>query len=483
LARWNQILFLTIMNRRSLVLIVLLLSYSSMFAQVTFLVQQIPTNTPPSDTLYIAGSFQGWDPANHAFKLINQGNGSYVLTTPVTGSIQYKYTRGSWASVEGNSNGTFRPNRAVSVSAGDTIRDTILSWEDLGGSSGNSTAQPNVTRITGFHMTALNRNRAVLVYVPLDYQSSQKNYPVFYMHDGQNVFDAATSFAGEWEVDETLNNLRQDSNDFGCIVVAIENSADRIDELTPYSHPQYGGGDGDKYVQFIMQDLKPWIDSAYRTLPGAEFTAIGGSSLGGLLSFYAQQTYPQVFGKALVFSPSYWFNDSVYKLPSNNGALSSSRVFQLAGGQESGGSVVQAVNRMADSLLMNGINPSDLRTSVKNDGQHSEWFWRREFSEAYRWLFKNTSMQVQEKTIERRAPYPNPVGDYMSILPCKECKALVFDTAGRLIADFSALLSTSSIEPAERVTLEGLNKLLQPGFYYLRVSNASSVTVYPFEKR
>ncbi len=467
---------------RLLFILFYLLGSVSVFGQVTFIVDQIPSNTPASDTIYIAGSFQGWNPASSSHKLVDQGNGVYAITLQVSGSIQYKYTRGSWASVEGNSAGTYRPNRSLTVSAGDTIRDTILSWEDLGSAGGNSTAQPNVTRIPGFYMTQLNRNRAVLVCVPLDYQTSQKHYPVLYMHDGQNVFDANTSFAGEWEVDETLNALQQDSNDYGCIVVAIENSADRINELTPYTHPQYGGGDGDKYVQFIIQDLKPWIDSAYRTLPGPEFTAIGGSSLGGLISFYAQQTYPQVFGKSLVFSPSYWFNDSVYQLPSTNQQLATNRIFQLAGGQEANGSVVLAINRMADSLLTYGISATDLRTVSKNDGQHSEWFWRREFGSAYRWLFKGLFMGINENNIVKKAPYPNPVGDYMTIDNCVKCEALVFDTTGRLIADFSNLFNTSSSNSDNIVRLSGLNNLLEPGQYFLLVKGANSETVYPFIK-
>ena len=462
-------------------ILLLLFGGISTFGQVTFIVEQTPSNTPPTDSLYIAGSFQGWNPASAGHKLTNQGNGVYAITVQISGAIQYKYTRGSWASVEGNSAGAFRPNRSLNVSAGDTIRDTVLSWEDLGAGGGNSTAQPNVTRITGFYMTQLNRNRSVLVYLPPDYQTSQKHYPVLYMHDAQNVFDAATSFAGEWEVDETLNALQQDSNDYGCIVVAIENSADRINELTPYSHPQYGGGDGDKYVQFIIQDLKPWIDSAYRTLPSAEFTAIGGSSLGGLLSFYAQQTYPQVFGKALVFSPSYWYNDSVYLLPSANASLATNRIFQLAGGQEGNGSVVIANNRMADSLLVHGIALHDLKTVAKSDGQHSEWFWRREFGSAYRWLFKNTSMGVVERIPDQSNLFPNPVDDFMIVKNCRNCTALVFDTNGRLIADLSSFF-TSSNEDRNEICMTGLNQLLEGGHYFLWVVGATSETVYPFVK-
>jgi metallo-beta-lactamase class B len=470
------------MTKRITALLLGILASITGFAQVTFLVQQLPANTPPADTLYVAGNFQGWNPANSATKLLPIGNGLFACTLPLTASIQYKYTRGSWASVEGNSLGGFRPNRSKTVAAGDTLRDTILSWEDLGAPGGNSTAQPNVTRIAGFYMPQLNRTRAVWVCLPPDYAGSQKHYPVLYMHDGQNVFDAYTSFVGEWEVDETLNDLQQDSADYGCIVVAIESDANRINELTPYHHPQYGGGEGDAYTQFIIQTLKPWVDSAYRTLAAPEFTAIGGSSLGGLLTFYAHQTYSQVFGKALVFSPSYWFNDSVYRLPASNANISSGRILQLAGALEANGSVVQAINRMQDSLLVHGINAANVRTSAKADGQHSEWFWRREFGSAYRWLFKQTYFSADEVEFYTSRGYPNPVGNHFTIQSCNGCTALVFDTTGRLIADFTALLLQEPPTADGQQTLSGLNALLQPGMYYLQVYQQGSISIYPFLK-
>ena len=471
------------MKRLFLLVIVSLFGSMAVFAQVTLLVQQIPANTPVADTLYVAGSFQGWDPANAATQLLPVGNGMFACTLPLSGGIQYKYTRGSWASVEGNSLGGFRPNRTATVSAGDTLRDTILSWEDLGAAGGNTTAQPNVVRIPGFYMPQLNRTRAVWVYLPLDYPTSNKNYPVLYMHDGQNVFDAYTSFVGEWEVDETLNTLQQDSADYGCIVIAIESDANRLEELTPYHNPQYGGGDGDAYIQFIAQTLKPWVDSAYRTLSTPEFTAIGGSSLGGLISFYAHQTYPQVFGKALVFSPSYWFNDSVYRLPGANTQIADGRIFQLAGGQEAGGSVVLANIRMQDSLISSGIHVQNLRSVAKADGQHSEWFWRREFSSAYRWLFKQTLFSAPEIEIRSYRGYPNPVGNHFVISACSGCTALVFDTTGRLVADFSALLKQEPATADGQQTLSGLNNVLKPGMYYLHVYGEGSTTVYTILKQ
>ncbi|MGB7842151.1 MAG: alpha/beta hydrolase-fold protein, partial [Salinimicrobium sp.] len=154
-----------------------------------------------------------------------------------------------------------------------------------------STASPNVST---FEIAApqLDTIRKIWVYLPENYETSEESYPVLYMHDAQNLFDAATSYSGEWKVDEVLDSLKTPQ----VIVVGIEHGNDkRIEELTPYPNEKYGGGKADAYVNFLMITLKPHIDATYRTLPDAENTAIMGSSLGGLTSFYAAIKYPETF--------------------------------------------------------------------------------------------------------------------------------------------------------------------------------------------
>ena len=132
------------------------------------------------------------------------------------------------------------------------------------------------------------------------------------MHDGQNVFDAATSFAGEWNVDDSLS-IMQMNGDSGAIVVAIDNGGQyRLDEYCPYNNPTYGGGQGDLYADFLVSTLKPAIDSAFRTRPDRLNTAIAGSSVGAYIALYAGIKYQNVFSKIGSFSPAYWFEDSIY---------------------------------------------------------------------------------------------------------------------------------------------------------------------------
>ncbi|MEP6635189.1 MAG: alpha/beta hydrolase-fold protein [Acidobacteriota bacterium] len=162
-----------------------------------------------------------------------------------------------------------------------------------------------------FHSAILNNDRDVLVYLPQGYATqSRGRYPVLYLHDGQNLFDGATSFipGQEWRVDETAERLIAAGKIEPLIIVGIYNNKDRINEYTPAADAKYKmGGKADLYGRMLVEELKPFIDSRYRTKRGAEQTGLGGSSLGGLLSLYLALKYPKVFGRAAVVSPSVWF--------------------------------------------------------------------------------------------------------------------------------------------------------------------------------
>ncbi len=140
--------------------------------------------------------------------------------------------------------------------------------------------------------TYLPRTRRIWIYLPRSYASDiNRRYPVIYAHDAQNLFDSATSFSGEWGIDESLDNMPQE-----LIVVGIDNGgAARMDELTPYANDKYGGGQADDYLDFIVEKLRPYINSRFRTKPERENTAILGSSLGGLCSFYAAIRHEDIF--------------------------------------------------------------------------------------------------------------------------------------------------------------------------------------------
>lgn len=154
----------------------------------------------------------------------------------------------------------------------------------------------------------LNNRRHILVYLPPSYADSpDKRYPVLYMQDGQNLFDQATSYAGEWGVDETMEQLSHHEQ-LEAIVVGIPNQGkERVNEYSPYRDPYLGGGRGNDYLDYIVQTVKPLIDHSFRTLPGRQQTGLMGSSMGGLISLYGFFRHPTIFGFAGVMSPSLWF--------------------------------------------------------------------------------------------------------------------------------------------------------------------------------
>ncbi|HEX2076812.1 MAG TPA: alpha/beta hydrolase-fold protein [Longimicrobium sp.] len=253
-----------------------------------------------------------------------------------------------------------------------------------------STAGPTVSLLdTAFPMPQLGRTRRVWIYLPPDYATSDRAYPVLYMHDGRNMFDDSTSDPAEWRVDEALDSLHA-AGDRGAIVVAVDNAPwRRIYEYSPWwSRQVHQGGQGDAYVDFLAQTLKPWMDQRFRTCPGPGGTGIMGSSMGGLISLYAALKYPHVFGRAGVFSPSLWVSDSVFSMARRANPAVRPRLYFVSGGRESQRLIVRNQQRMIDTLAAAGWRVgTDLHASLPEDGRHAEWFWRREFPAAYRWLF------------------------------------------------------------------------------------------------
>jgi predicted alpha/beta superfamily hydrolase len=251
-----------------------------------------------------------------------------------------------------------------------------------------STAAENVSILKQeFIVKNLNDiSHKIWVYLPPNYKTSSKKFPVVYMHDGQNVFDNTTSFAGEWNVDETLDNFYKTTGK-GIIVVAIENGGnERINEYTPWSNKKYGGGKGAIYIDFLKNTLKPYIDANYRTKKQAKQTAIIGSSLGGLISYYGGLKYPKTFGKIGALSTSFWFSNQVVDFTKLYGKNSTSKLYLLVGKKE-GKDVVEDTQKIKKLLLDTGFKSKNIMSKISLEGEHNEAFWSREFLDVITWLY------------------------------------------------------------------------------------------------
>ncbi len=255
-----------------------------------------------------------------------------------------------------------------------------------------STATDNVEVLSQeFEMPGLDRLRKIRVYLPPNYSSSEKSFPVLYMHDGQNLFDDKTSYVGEWGVDEALNQLHN-QNKLSLIVVGVDNGqAQRMNELSPWQNNKYGVAEGEQYMQFIVERVKPYIDSHYRTLADQKNTAIMGSSMGGLISHYAILKYPNTFSKAGIFSPSFWYSEQVYKFTEQNAPDEKARLFYLMGGNEGSDSVAN-MEKMVHQIKRQGHSADRVYSDVVAGGEHNEQFWRANFERAVLWLFEVESL-------------------------------------------------------------------------------------------
>jgi predicted alpha/beta superfamily hydrolase len=244
-----------------------------------------------------------------------------------------------------------------------------------------STASKQVSTFT-MESPQLHSSKKIWLYLPKNYSTSTKKYPVIYMHDAQNLFDSKTSFVGEWNIDEKLDSLNAQ-----VIVVGIETTDKRMEELTPFKNLKHGGGNADPYLDFIVNTLKPEIDLKFRTKKNARNTIMMGSSLGGLTSFYALLKYPKVFGKAGVFSPAFWFNrNELVDLLTRTKKIDS-KIYFLHGDNEGDPDMIPDLNQIEHLVNTKRCECKKLNKKVLvKGGQHNEKLWRDGFVKAYLWL-------------------------------------------------------------------------------------------------
>jgi len=362
----------------------------SLFSQFTLRLIVTQVGAKKLDDIYVSGNFNNWDPHDFNYKLKPFGGTrkAIVLKNIQAGKYEFKFTRGTWDKVETTAKGEDISNRVVEVNADTSLDITIPGWkDDYPDKPKPFTASAEVKIIdTAFLIPQLNRTRRIWIYLPKSYSVTKgKIYPVLYMNDGQNLFNEQTAAFGEWGVDECLDTLETKLKK-ECIVVGIDNGGDkRMTEYNPYDDAKYGKGEGNQYVDFLAQTLKPYIDQQYRTIKDPAHTFIAGSSMGGLISLYAVVKYPNVFGSAGIFSPAFWLTPQLYTDVQKTNWNKQLHFFFYAGGKESQ-SMVSDMKKMYD--LIGAKSNYDLREVVYPLGQHNEASWRTYFPAFYEWLVK-----------------------------------------------------------------------------------------------
>lgn len=353
---------------------------------------QVFTPGYPDHDLFLAGDFNQWQPGLNNYRLERRKDFYEISLKGLSGTIEFKITGESWAQAEGKENGAPINNRRATLKPGDTLRLHIAGWE-------KASAHPASTRSahlqildSAFYLPKLGKHRRIWLYFPPGYQDDSARYPVWYFHDGQNLFDEATAnFGVEWRLDEQLDSLASQGYAVPIVVALDHGGPDRVRELSFKPNERFGTQpQGPAYLNDLVETLKPHIDSAYRTLPGREHTLIAGSSLGGLMSLYALNEYPEVFSAALVFSPAYWYNPDIFELIEQSDEKRRWWVYQLAGGQETarGDSLALLEQcRRIDRTLKKRL-PGRVKSELRFDpaGEHNERFWQRELTRAILWF-------------------------------------------------------------------------------------------------
>lgn len=377
---------------------------------------------PPAaqpDQIYMSTSLDEWPEAGRPLKKIADGLYETMLPLQAGSGLSYKFLREkSWGTVEKDPRGFEVANRDLVVAENAPsmiVFNDIATWADQTeipmrrakhvkpASASGAASDPDSTRVGEIrqHPTILNEKtgeiREAHVYLPPDYEKDAKRrYPVLYLQDGQNVFDAETAFGGaEWEADETLERMIRSGELPPMIVVAIYNSPERRAEYSPFADEEMKTGDGaKKYLSFVVETIKPVIDKTYRTIPDRANTAIGGASLGGTVSLYAAFEFPKVFGTALVLSPAVHcgeepFLDYLAKAPMPEGA----KIWMDMGTEEGKNAEDRAATmakfrKFAETLGARAASAKlDLHVEEIPGAAHHETSWRARFGRILQWAY------------------------------------------------------------------------------------------------
>lgn len=342
--------------------------------------------------VYLSGNFCDWFPDVADFEMTKVKKGKYKFTfSPdfkLPEKIEYKYTRGGWNHVELDNYGNTPKNRLITTKTG-SFEDFVPYWRHDGSTASIKNLMPKVKVLSEkFEIPQLGKTRKIHILLPYDYhENTEKQYPVLYMQDAQNLFGTGSSY-GNWEIDKRLSLLaKQDKSDL--IVVAIEHGeGDRFKEYSPYTDPKKGKGMGMKYANFIVRNLKPYVDANFRTKPERQHTGIGGSSMGGLISIYAGLMYPETLGRLMIFSPSLWVSSKIYFDAIEFFNPLETKMYLFGGGKE-GNTMIPNLSKMKQTIENQGFASDKIQIKLSTDvkGEHNEKRWGQEFPKAVDWLF------------------------------------------------------------------------------------------------
>lgn len=364
--------------KRPLILLILFSAISiSAQEKVKVTLEIISPTLDDSAKIYVAGNIEelgNWNPSK--VMLDNRNNRSWRKTIEVIKGtrLEYKFTKGSWAT-EALGSDSFVPQNSVLIANNDTtVLKTILNWRDKFNFKVAGQITGKVESYKNFTIEGL-KPRDIIIWLPPNYErESDKRYPVLYMHDAQNIFDPRTSNTFiDWQADETADSLIRNNEIEPIIIVGLNNTDDRSVEYsdTPLGH---------LYMNLIIEKVKPFVDSKYRTLPERNNTAVGGSSMGGLISMMCAWEHPEVFSKAACFSPAFKISgiDYVEKILKYDGPKKNIMLYIDNGGVGLEAQLQTGVDEMISALKEKKYEEEiDFFVFIDKTASHNEAAWAK----------------------------------------------------------------------------------------------------------
>lgn len=352
----------------------------------------LTTDEDDERPVYISGNFNDWVTQDKAFEMEKVGQGIYHFkfdsNFKYPEELLYKFTRGDWSEVEIDKYGNRTENRSCKKQNG-VHKEHVDKWR-RNWLPFKPNFLPKVKLISEeFEIPQLNKTRRVWALLPYDYESSNESYPVLYLQDAQNLFNEKAQY-GNWEIDKKLA-VMSEYNIGKIIIIAVEHAEkERILEYN-VGNTVLGNGQGKKYIRFLTDTLKPFVDDNFRTKPERENTGIGGSSMGGLVSIFSGIMYPEVFGKLMIFSPSLWVVPKIKLSFLDMDEPQDTRIYLYAGGDESATMIDHVKNFKKRLLKKDSLSDKmKIRLSINMEGKHNERYWSDEFPKAIEWLFFST---------------------------------------------------------------------------------------------
>ncbi len=250
------------------------------------------------------------------------------------------------------------------------------------------TSSPTVTVLRdSIEIGYQNEKRTIHIYVPPNYaMDSTTRYPVIYMMDGESSFNDMENMGPEWQIDEVINEASANGKPTAIVIGINQSDKSRDAEYTPWINDDNPDAHGAQFAEWVTTDLKSFVDSNYRTKPAVTFTSIGGISRSGMMAYYMLMAHPDIFGNAIIMSPSMWVDHDKLMAMELTPDQYKNKKIHVSVGQYEGGLMVPAAKGVYEKFKAYGLDDNHVKYDMIMNESHWHITWRKAFASAYPWM-------------------------------------------------------------------------------------------------